>query len=61
MKKMGDKGKFIICMCMCIVHTYYSWQKGMSQDEATSNSEEIKPVALSIVELHLAAGTTNLV
>ena len=28
----------------------------MSQDEAMSSSEEIKPVALSIVELCLAEG-----
>ena len=28
--------------------------KGTSRDEATSNSEQIKPVALSIVELCLA-------
>jgi len=30
--------------------------KGTSPDEAMSNSEEIKPVALSIVELCLAEG-----
>ena len=30
--------------------------KGMSQDEATSNSEEIKPVALSIIELYAWQG-----
>jgi len=31
-----------------------SWRKGMSQDEVTSSSEEIKSVALCIVELRLA-------
>jgi len=30
------------------------WQKGTSQDEATLNSEEIKPVALAIIELCLS-------
>jgi len=35
---------------------YFSRPKGMCQDEVTSNSEEIKPIALSIVELHLAEG-----
>ena len=36
--------------------TYCGWRKGMSQDEVMSNSEEIKPVALSIVKLCLAGG-----
>ena len=36
--------------------TYCGWQKGTSRDEATLNSEKIKPVALSIVELCLAEG-----
>ena len=46
-----DKGK-------SMMHVFYILQlaKGASRDEATSNSEEIKPVALSIVELHLAEG-----
>jgi len=26
--------------------------KGTSRDEATSNSEKIKPVALAVIELH---------
>ena len=34
------------------------WQKGMSRNEAMSNSEKIKPVALSIVELCLAEGSS---
>ena len=38
-------------LCSC-----YSWQKGTSQNEVTSSTEEIKPVALSFVELHLAEG-----
>ena len=29
--------------------TYCGWQKGTSQDEVTLNSEEIKPVALSLL------------
>jgi len=36
--------------------TSSGWQKGTSQDKAMSNSEEIKPVATSIVELSLAEG-----
>jgi len=31
-------------------------QKGMSPDKVTLNSEEIKPVALAIIELHLSEG-----
>jgi len=31
--------------------TYNSMRKGTSRAEATSNSEKIKPVALTIVEL----------
>jgi len=30
------------------------WQKGMSRDEASSISEEIRPAALAIIELHLS-------
>jgi len=33
----------------------------MSRGEVTSSSEEIKPVALTIVELHLAEGISLLV
>ena len=29
----------------------YDWRKGTSQEKAMSNSEEIKPVAICIVEL----------
>jgi len=32
------------------------WQKGTSWDEAISNSEKIKPIALSIGKLCLAEG-----
>ena len=39
---------------MCIVQTAVG--EKMTLDEATLNSEEIKPVALSIVELCLAEG-----
>ena len=37
------------------------WQKGTFRDKATFRSEEIKPVALSIVDLCLARGTNQLV
>jgi len=40
-----DKGNTMMLLC-----GYCSWGKGMSRDEAMSSSEEIKPVALSIVE-----------
>ena len=33
---------------------YCGWRKGASRDEVMPNSEEIKPVAISIVELCLA-------
>ena len=33
---------------MCVLHVR---QKGTSPDKVTSNSEEIKPIALSIVDL----------
>ena len=39
----------------CIVCTAVD-KKGTSQDEATSSSEEIKLIAISIVELCLAEG-----
>ena len=47
-----DKGKkSMICAL------YVLWlAKSKSRDEATLNSEKIKPVALSIVELCLAEG-----
>ena len=32
------------------------WQKGTSPDEATLNSEEIKPVAIAVVKLCLSEG-----
>jgi len=38
-------------LCSCC-----SWQKDASQDKVTPISEEIKPVALCIVELRLAKG-----
>ena len=40
---------------------YCGGQKGTFQDKATSNSEEIKPVGLSIVKLCLAEGISQLV
>ena len=38
----------------CMHCTYCSMPKNMSLDEATSNSERIKPVALAIIKLHLS-------
>jgi len=32
------------------------WQKGMSPDEVTLNSEETKPLTLAIIELRLSEG-----
>ena len=40
---------------------YCSWRKGTPRDEVMPNSEEIMPVALSIVELCLAGGISQLV
>ena len=31
-----------------------NWQKGTSQDEVTLNCEEIRPVAIAIIELSLS-------
>ena len=45
----------------CLLCGYCGWRKGMSQEEAMLSSEEIKPVALSIVELCLAEGIIQLV
>ena len=35
---------------------YCGVPKGTSQDEATSNSEKIKPIALAVIKLRLSAG-----
>ena len=35
---------------------YCSMPKGMSWDEAMSNSEKIKPIALAVIELRLSEG-----
>jgi len=35
---------------------YCGVPKGTSRDEATSNSEKIKPVALAVIELRLSEG-----
>jgi len=40
---------------------YCGWQKGTSWDEAMSSSEEINPVALSLAELRLSEGISELV
>ena len=43
---------------ICVLHILWL-AKGMSWEEAMSISEEIKPVALSIVELCLAGGISR--
>ena len=39
---------------------YCGMPKGTSQDEAMSNSEKIKPVAVAIIELHFSEGIGQL-
>ena len=48
--ELEHKGGQTQVHCLCIVK-YYGWQKSTSRDKARSNSEKIKPLALSIVEL----------
>ena len=36
------------------------WQKDTSRDEATLNSEEIKPLALAVIELRLSEGISQI-
>ena len=38
-------------------HTYCGMPKGTCRDEATLNSEKIKPIALAVIELRLPEGT----
>jgi len=38
---------------------YCGWWKGISTDEATFNSEEIKPVAIAIIKLHVSEGISR--
>ena len=40
----------------CVHCTYCGIPKGTSHDEAASNSDKIKPVALAVIELHLSEG-----
>ena len=40
---------------------YCGMPKGTSQDEAMSNSEKIKPIALAVIELRLSEGIRQLV
>jgi len=53
-KTKEDKGKSMI-------HALNILQRGMSWDKVLLSSEEIKPIALSIVELCLAEGISKLV
>jgi len=32
------------------------WEKGTSRDETMLNSEEINPIALAVIEVHLSEG-----
>ena len=40
----------------CVHFMYCGMPKGTSRDEATSNSENIKPEALAVIELRLSEG-----
>ena len=45
---------------LCCKHwSCCSWQKGTSLDEATLSSEEIKPLAVTIIELCLSEGISK--
>ena len=39
--------------------TYCGMPKGTSQEEATSNSEKIKPIALAVIESGLSEGISQ--
>ena len=54
---MGHKGGQWEVHEECIVHM----PKDTSRAEATSNSENIKPVAIAIIELQLSEGTSQAV
>ena len=56
---MENKGKFQQNHDASIAGSCCSWRKGTSPDEATLNSEEIKPVAIAIIELHLSEGISK--
>ena len=56
-KKLEHKGGRRQLHDAYIVHTAVGTEKAHLRMKATSNSEEIKPVALSIVKLCLAGGT----
>jgi len=49
-ERMENKGSTVMFTTVC---SCCGWQKGMSWDEVTSSSEEIKPIARSIAELHV--------
>jgi len=51
-----DKGS-----TMMLAMWLLQWQKGMSWDKAMSSSKEIKPVALSVVELCLHQSVSQLI
>ena len=44
-----------------MMHALYVLWYAMSRDEATSNSEKIKPIALAVIELYLPEGIRQLV
>jgi len=59
-KRIGAQRRTKVAL-WCILCSCCSWWKGTPQDEATLSSEEIKPIALPIVELRLGEGISQLV
>ena len=57
-KGMEYKGeqRWALVEAWCKDWSCCGWQKGMSPDEATLNSEEIEAVAIAIIKLHLFEG-----
>ena len=53
-KEIGHKGRQ-----RSMMHAFMP--KGMSRDEAISNSEMFKPIALAVIELHLPEAIRQLV
>ena len=57
----NSKQRYALVEAWCEHWTYCSWQKSMSWDEATLNSEEIKPIALAVIKLCLSEGVSQIV
>ena len=62
-KGMENKGeqRLFLEKPWCEHWSYWGWRKGTSRDEVTFNmySEEIKPVAIAIIELRLPEGISQ--